>query len=204
MLSSISPVGEASRGQRWWITAGAYAVASVLGGAIVGTALGAVGQLVGVAEAPTAGLAVLAVAAFLGIAVDRHLLGLDLPTWHRQVDERWLTGYRGWVYGAGFGFQLGLGVVTIVTASVTYVAFLGALLTGSWQGGAVVGASFGLARAVPLLLATRVRSVGGLRRVLGRMAEWEGPFDRVTLVAQAGLGVLASVLAVATTRGGAA
>lgn len=204
MLSSISPVGEASRGQRWWITAGAYTVASVLGGTLIGGALGAVGQLLGVGEAPTAGLAVLAVAAFLGVAVDRHLLGLDLPTWHRQVDERWLTGYRGWVYGAGFGFQLGLGVVTIVTASITYVALLGALLTGSWKGGAVVGASFGLARALPLLLATRVRSAGGLRRVLGRLAALEGPFDRVTLVAQAGLGVLASVLALATTRGGAA
>jgi hypothetical protein len=35
--------------------------------------------------------------------------GSGCPSWQRQVDERWLTTYRGWVYGAGFGFQLGAG-----------------------------------------------------------------------------------------------
>lgn len=203
MLSSISPVGEASRGQRWWVTVGAYTVASMTGGALIGAVLGSLGQLAGVGGTPTAALAVLAVAAVLGVAADRHLVGIQLPTWHRQVDERWLTGYRGWVYGAGFGFQLGLGVATIVTASITYVALLGALLTGSWIAGAVVGATFGLARAVPLLLATRVRSAGRLRHVLGRVAALERPFDQATLVAQTGLGVLACVLTVVTVRGGA-
>ena len=35
----------------------------------------------------------------------------------RQVNEDWMARYRGWAYGAGFGLQLGLGVVTIVTTA---------------------------------------------------------------------------------------
>lgn len=202
MLSSISPVGEASRRQRWWATASAYTVASVAGGVLIGGALGALGQLVGVGAWSVPALFALGVAALLGVAADRGLLGVDLPTWHRQVDERWLTSFRGWVYGAGFGFQLGVGVLTIVTASVTYVALLAALLTGSWQAGAVVGALFGTARALPLVLAGRVRTPGGLRQLLARVARAEGPFGRVTLLAQTGLGVLACGLAVVTIRGG--
>lgn len=204
MLSSISPVGEASRHQRWWVTVAAYVVASVAGGALVGAAAGGVGQVVGVGGSPAVALLVLAVAALLGVAADRRLLGVGLPTWHRQVDERWLAGLRGWVYGAGFGFQLGLGVVTIVTASVTYVALVGAALTGSWVTGGVVGAVFGAVRALPLLLAGRIRTPTGLRALLARVAAAERPFDRATLAAQTGLGVLAFGLAVVTFRGGGA
>ena len=36
------------------------------------------------------------------------------------MNEEWLTSYRGWVYGAGFGAQLGTGVVTIVTSPIVY------------------------------------------------------------------------------------
>lgn len=204
MLSSISPVGEASRRQRWWLTASAYTVASIGGGALIGGALGGLGQLLALAGWPALALVVLGAAALIGVAADRGVLGIGLPTWHRQVDERWLTGLRGWVYGAGFGLQLGLGVVTIATASVTYVALLAAFLTGSWRGGLIVGAVFGLARASPLLLAGRVRTPAALRQLLARVARAEGPFGRGTLVAQAGLGVLAFGLAVATIPGGGA
>ena len=202
MLSSLSPVGEASRHQRWWLTAPAYTVASLAGGALIGAVLGGLGQLLALDGRIAAALSVLGAAALLGVAADRGLLGVALPTWHRQVDERWLTDLRGWIYGAGFGLQLGLGVLTIVTASVTYVALLAALLTGSWRGGLAVGAVFGLARAVPLLLAGRVRTPAALRRLLARVARAEGPFGRGTLVAQTGLGVLALGLAVVTLQGG--
>ena len=35
MLSSIHPLGEAGRGQRWWLTVAAHVAGSVLGGALV-------------------------------------------------------------------------------------------------------------------------------------------------------------------------
>ena len=39
-----------------------------------------------------------------------HLGGFILPVHHRQVNERWLDQFRPWVYGAGFGWQIGDGV----------------------------------------------------------------------------------------------
>lgn len=53
-----------------------------------------------------------ALAGLAGLALDLGLGALRLPGPARQVDEDWLARYRGWVYGAGFGTQLGLGVVT--------------------------------------------------------------------------------------------
>jgi hypothetical protein len=76
---------------------------------------------------------------------------LRLPTIHRQVNEDWLTQYRGWVYGAGYGFQLGVGIVTIVTTAAVYLTLAGELLVGSVAGGALIGLTFGAMRAAPLL-----------------------------------------------------
>ena len=47
------------------------------------------------------------------------------PGPRRQVNERWLDEYRGWVYGLGFGAQLGLGVTTVITSAATYVGAAG-------------------------------------------------------------------------------
>ena len=41
------------------------------------------------------------------------------PFLHRQVDDDWLSAYRPWVYGVGFGWQIGAGVTTYtMTAAV--------------------------------------------------------------------------------------
>jgi len=190
MLTSISPLGERARGNRFWRTALAYAVGSLLGGTAAGTAAGALGQAAGVDG--RAAFAALGVVAVLGVALDR---ARRLPTVHRQVDERWLSTYRGWVYGAGFGFQLGLGVVTIVTASTTYVALAAAGLTGSPVGGALVGATFGAARSLPLAVTARVRSTDDLARLHRRLDGAAGPVAGGTGLAQAALGVAALLLA---------
>ncbi|MYB02960.1 MAG: hypothetical protein F4Y13_01830, partial [Acidimicrobiaceae bacterium] len=44
MLTSISPLGERARGNRWWLTVGWLSLGAVVGGAVVGVALGAAGQ----------------------------------------------------------------------------------------------------------------------------------------------------------------
>ena len=84
--------------------------------------------------------------------------GAHLPTNHRQVNERWLDDYRGWVYGIGYGFQLGMGVVTIVTSATTYLAFLAAFLSHSVLGGLIDRGDF-RARAVAAGAAVRVACV---------------------------------------------
>lgn len=157
MLSSITPLGERGRGQRWWLTVTAFGVGAVLGGALVGLVAGGVGAalrsvgLEGSAAAWTAaGLALLA------LAVDVPGSPLPLPRWRRQVDEDWLTRYRGWVYGFGFGLQLGLGLVTIVVSAVIYLAFALAVLSGSMAAAVAIGVAFGATKAVVLLSAARV------------------------------------------------
>ena len=194
MLGSISPVGEAARGQRWWLTASAYTVASILAGAATGLLLGAAGSaldlLVDLSVATR--LVVLAAVVLLGALVDAKLAPLPLPTVHRQVDERWLTRYRGWVYGAGFGLQLGTGVVTIVVSAATYTMLVAALLTMTLWGGVAVGAAFGIVRSLPLLLTARLRTPARLHDTTRRVASSEPLAHRLTVAGQLATAVVAA------------
>lgn len=193
MLASISPVGEAARSSRWPVTVAFYVVGSLLGGLAIGATLGGAGQLLaglGLLR-PTVAVAALLVAVAAGLVADHRR---RLPSLRRQVDERWLTTYRGWVYGLGFGFQLGAAVFTTVTASATYVVLVGALVTGSWWAGALVGACFGLVRSLPLLATARVRSAEGLRALHRRIHAWTTVVAQATWSAQAAAGVGALVL----------
>jgi hypothetical protein len=161
MLTSISPLGERARGNRWAVTVGAYVVGSVTAGAAVGALLGAVGELL-LRPLP------LAAAAICLLAALADLVGL-LPRGSRQVDEDWLVRYRGWVYGLAFGAQLGLGVVTIVTSAATYAFLALCLLSGDLAAGAAIGATFGLVRALPLLRLRRATTPAALRDLGGQL-----------------------------------
>jgi hypothetical protein len=196
MLTSISPLGERARGNSFGVTAAAYAAGSLVGGSAIGAALGAAGTPVVDAVDDRVPFAVLAVAAVLGALLDG---AGRLPTLRRQVDERWLDTYRGWVYGFGFGVQLGAGVATIVTASATYVALLAAFLTGSLAGGAAVGATFGVVRALPLLVTARVRTPSDLGRLHRAVAGAARPVANVTRAAQAAIALSALALLGTTT-----
>ncbi|MDP3712138.1 MAG: hypothetical protein Q8R60_06605 [Mycobacteriales bacterium] len=158
MLTSITPLGERGRGNRYAVTMTAYAVGSVLGGALVGALLGALGSLLAL---PTRTALVVAAAVCLVAAV-ADATG-RVPSYRRQVDEDWLTHYRGWVYGAGFGFQLGAAVTTIVTSALTYAALAVALLTATPLAGAAVMTAFALTRALPAIAARGVDTPDALR-----------------------------------------
>ena len=193
MLTSISPVGEQGRGQRWPVTVTAYVMGSLLGGGLLGAALGGVGQALPGRVGDATAAVILAAVAVVGLALDSRWRGLAPPGLRRQVDETWLTRYRGWVYGLGFGFQLGAGVLTIVASSLLYVVMAAALLTGSTVAGAAVGACFGLVRALPLVAMAPVRTVDVLARFHRRLSRLATPADRAARLVQAGV---AAVLAV--------
>ena len=54
--------------------------------------------------------------------------GSGFPIHRRQVNERWLDQYRSWVYGSGFGWQIGNGLSTYITTAAVYLmVVLGAL-----------------------------------------------------------------------------
>jgi hypothetical protein len=158
MLGSITPLGERGRGSSWWVTVVAYIVGSLVGGIAIGVALGSLGSRLPGDATPGARLVLLGAIVAIGLVLDLGPFGWELPTVHRQVDEAWRTRYRGWVWGLGYGAELGVGVVTIVTTSTVYAAWAAATLSGGAVAGAVVGAAFGLSRALPVF------SVAGVRR----------------------------------------
>jgi hypothetical protein len=193
MLASITPLGQRGRGASWRRTVTAYVVASVAGGALVGAVAGALGDLVWTVEAPAWALLV---AAALAVAA----AGLDaagrVTGPHRQVDEVWLTRYRDWVVGLGYGFQLGLGGVTIVTSATVYLTWLLELLTGDVLAGVAVGAVFGLARALPVLTNRRAVEPASLRAVHRRWQAAATPIRRLATAVAATCGAALTALAV--------
>jgi hypothetical protein len=195
MLSSNHPLGERVKGNRYPVTATAYVVGSTVGGA----ALGCTGALVGLAVhqlvGSAAALVVAAVVCLGGAAADR--AGLRLPCWRRQVVERWLTSYRGTVFGAGFGLQLGFGLVTIVSSASTYVVVACAVLVGGPISAVVIGTTFGAARGSVLLSARDVVEPEGLRRFHRRLQERAGTFDLATSATMVLAGLVLAGLAVA-------
>jgi hypothetical protein len=192
MLSSITPLGERSRRQKFMVTATFLLAGAAVAGAATGLVLGAVGGRLPLGRDDR--LLLLAAAAAVGFLCDLLLPG-GVPTHLRQVDERWLRRYRGWVYGAGYGAQLGVGYATIVTSSAVYLMLLGAALAPSAAAGAVIGTAFGAARGASVFLGSRVNSPAQLRTFHRRLSMLDGPAVATALALQALLASAAVALA---------
>jgi hypothetical protein len=200
MLGSITPLGQRARGFRFWPTATAYIVSSTIAGASFGAVLGAIGAPVVQRTSVIARLLLLAALAVVGLAMDLRWRGLRLPTVHRQVNEEWMSRYRGPIFGAGFGFQLGLGVVTIVTTSAIYLTLAGEVLSGSAAAGVLIGTVFGLIRALPIVTVAPVRDPAALRGVQAALTRWRGPVRTATFALQSAFVVTTGLAAVAMSR----
>lgn len=194
MLASITPLGERGRRSSWGFTTCAYTLGSLLGGATAGTLAGLVGWLAlgGVPEH----LRVAVLAATLAIGLAYELARGGVPGPRRQVDERWLDRYRGWVYGLGYGAQLGMGVTTVVVSSAVYAVPLAAFLSARPVTGGAIGALAGALRGGTVLAAAHVATPERLTGFHARMRVAERPVRRAALLAQLALAVLA-VFAVA-------
>lgn len=170
MLSTITPFGETARRHRYSVTAGWFVLGSLVGGATLGGAAAALAELVRLSGLPFAAAAALAAAlAAAGSLLDAGAFGPVLPVIRRQVDDRWLARYRQWVYGTGFGWQIGVGFATyLMTAGVVLVPVLGAL-SGSPFGALALGLVFGLARGATVFLTARCADPGALRNLHSRL-----------------------------------
>lgn len=198
MLSTITPFGERARRHRYGVTAGWFLAGSIAGGATLGgvsAGLAALVRLVGASAGPggpggpagrSAWLAAGAVVALAGALVDAGVFGAVLPLIRRQVDDRWLSRYRPWVYGVGFGWQIGVGVATyLMTAGVVVVAVLGAL-SGSPLVALALGVVFGAARGSTVFLTARATDPAALRSLHARIDRFGPAVRRAATGAQAG------------------
>lgn len=183
MLASITPLGERSRGNRHAITITAFVAGTTLGGALLGSILGQIGALVSV-DARLA-LEFTAAVCVLGLLTDLPHSRFRLPSTRRQVDASWLDTYRGTVYGFGFGAQLGLAVVTVVSSALTYVWMTASLLTGSLLSGLAIGATFGAVRGLTALPSTRVTNAERFRGQIASLERWEPRVRRASLGVEA-------------------
>lgn len=196
MLSTITPIGERGRGNRFGATAAWFVAGATVGGACLGAAGAALAALVGAAGPSGPVLAGAAAAAALtGAVLDAGLGGLRLPAHHRQVNERWLDRFRHGVYGAGFGWQIGAGLVTyIMTAGVYLVVVLGGLTGDPWWALAM-GTAFGAIRGLAVLAGGNIRSPAALAAFHRRFdALGEGTRRAMVVVEAAAALVLAGAL----------
>jgi len=195
MLASIHPLGERGRGTNWTLTVCAYVLASAFGGALLGGTAGALGAALGRVTTSSWTTRAIAVVVLVGAAAafDGLARGRRVPGPLRQVDEDWLSRYRGVVYGAGFGFQLGLGVTTIVTTALVWVVPAAAIAIGSLPVGVALGATFGLVRALPVLAVRRIDSPGALVALDTRLRRLERRVRVVTPIVAATVATIAAI-----------
>lgn len=172
----------------------AYIVGATAAGAIVGLLLGGLGRPM-VSRVDSTVVNTMAVAVMgASVVADAAAARIGLPSVRRQVSRMWLTAYRDWVYGLGFGAQLGTGVATIVTTATVYATLVLEFLSGTAASGALVGTAFGAVRGLTLLPSAYVRrpnDLDVLSRMLVRTERWVRP---LAITIQALVVVVAVVL----------
>jgi sulfite exporter TauE/SafE len=194
MLASITPLGERGRHSRWIVTVGAFLLGATIAGAALGALAGALGAVIVPGSVDLeARFGVLAAAGLLAIALDTRAERVPGP--RRQVNEDWLRAFRGWVYGLGYGVQLGFGLTTVISSAALYLAVIVALASGEPARGALVLGCFGAARGLTLLAAAGVRRPEHLIALHARLGQWRGRSRA------AGMATLAAITAVAMVAG---
>ena len=196
MLSTITPLGETGRRNRWASTAAWFIAGAALGGATLGA--GAALLAVGIAALDLSGESAVGIGAALAaitIASDLKVGGFRLPSHTRQVNESWLDQFRSWVYGGGFGWQIGVGLATYVTTSAVYLMLALAALTGSPLAAFAIVTGFGLVRGLAVLLGRGLTSPDRLMALHRRMAELLPTAQRSIVLLQAAVLTVAAAAA---------
>lgn len=187
LQAQIHPLGEKSRGNVWGVTMTSFTIGSMLAGAVLCSLMGFLGSLV-----LNGGVWAVWVAGALALAAGMLDLSPIKPwTPRRQVNENWIGNYRGWVYGAGFGLQLGLGFAVFVMSWGYWAMLAISFVAASAPAGAVIGATFGVGRGLLLLLGRQSTNPEKLRRFHGSMMRYKAPVFRATGIITATIALVA-------------
>lgn len=196
MLSTITPVTERSRGHRYGVTAAWFVLGAVAGGATLGIVTGLLAAGVrATGWSSSTALAGAAALAALAAWTDAGVFGARPPFFKRQVDDAWLSRYRPWVYGLGFGWQIGAGVTTYIMTAGVFLTIGLAALTGSPLVGFGLAVLFGLARGLAVLLSAGLATPGAMRALHRRLDLLEAPVRGALVGLQAVVAVVAAGVA---------
>lgn len=191
MLSTITPVTETSRQRRYGLTVAWFLLGALVGGATLGLLAAGLALVVAAVDpSTTAALAAVGALALVAAAFDARSLGITLPGHGRQVNESWLTRYRSWVYGVGFGWQIGVGLATYIVTAAVYLTVVAAALTGSAAVAFGICLAFGLVRGLAIFLGVRLTTQQRLVEFHRRFEAAREPSRRVTIGALLAVGVL--------------
>ena len=168
MVETITPVVHGGRRTPYWTSMMLHVVGATTAAGAFGALLGGVGDLLG-APWGASGLGVLSAIALLYAL--REGLKLPVPVFdrHRQVPEWWRTFYSPAVAALLYGLGLGVGFFTFLTFGTFVVVTAGAFLSGNAATGALLSAPFGLARALSVLVTSRVTTAEDAARVVERI-----------------------------------
>lgn len=195
MLSTLTPVAERARGRRFGVTAAWFVVGALTGGLTLGAGAAVLATAVRVVPVPATVIGMVAlVGASAAAAVDAGLVGPTPPHRRRQVNERWLDRYRGWVVGVGYGWQLGAGLATYVMTCAVYLLVGLAAASGRPVVAVAVGLLFGAVRGLAVLATVGVDGPNALaarHRLFDRSAE---PVRWAVVAVQAAVAVVAAAL----------
>ena len=196
MLSTLTPLSERSRGNRFGRTGTWFVVGATLGGATLGLIGAAIA--VGVAAwdpSRTATWAVVAAASTAAVALEMFGAGrLALPHHRRQVNELWLDQFRPWVYGMGFGAQIGFGLATYIMTAAVYLTVVMAGVTASPLVAVAVGTTFGFVRGLAVFASARCHTPQQLAAFHRRFESMTEPVRRTAIVVEAGVAITAAIV----------
>ncbi|MFO7299239.1 MAG: hypothetical protein DIU67_003480 [Actinomycetes bacterium] len=196
MLSSITPLTESGRGNRYWRTVAWFVLGTLIGGSALGlVAAGGAWVVARIGFSTQAALTAGLVGALVTLISDLGPGGWRLPSNPRQVNRTWLDRYRSWVYGIGFGAQLGVGVATFVMSATVYLMVVLTSLTGRPLFAFLTIVVFGFIRGLAILPGARVKTPVQLVELHQRIERYR-PHSRALAVATqvVVIGVFLSVL----------
>jgi hypothetical protein len=172
MLSTITPFSERAKGHSYRSTAAWFVLGATVGGATLGSVMFLLALGVHSLHLSAAATGALAFgAALVAAASDSGVAGARLPVHRRQVNERWLDQYRSWVYGSGFGWQIGNGLSTYITSAALYLMVVLGALTATAPAALAIGIGFGLVRGLAVLLTRHLGDPASLRSFHRRFAD---------------------------------
>lgn len=194
MLSVITPIQEQTRGNRFSTTAGWFLFGSTIGGAMLGGLIGVLGLvLASVGLSSPQALILISVGSVVAVVSDGQLFGFQLPGHDRQVNERWLDQFRSWVYGAGFGWQIGFGLATYIMTAGLYLLILVGALGTSMVEGVILGSVFGAIRGLAVFASSGITHQGALNDFHRSFERWRQPVRKLTMVVIALAGAVAGL-----------
>ena len=192
MLSTITPITEQGRGRRYAATVPWYLLGALAGGATLGGVAALVSIPVGASAIPEMTVfAIIGLFAVVSIFSDLGVKGFRLPRHRRQVDRLWLDHYRSWVYGTGFGWQIGVGLATYIVTTAVYLTVLIAVLTGSPIQALAIGLMFGGLRGLAIFLGVRATTFEKLHALHRGLTRWEPQSRAFMFAIQAAVATLA-------------